>query len=200
MKVIGLTGGIGSGKSTVARFLVELGAVVLDADKIGHELLLSGGEAWQRVVNAFGKQVVASNGDIDRQKLGQKVFVDSEARIRLNRIMHPVISYRVKAQLQEYRQKRASVVVIEAPLLLEAGWKSEVDEVWVTAASENTILKRLVERSGLTEQAARARIGAQLPSDIRIQQADIVIDTDCGLDELKARAKKLWEGLQGQNN
>ena len=193
MKIIGLTGGIGSGKSTVARFLAELGAVVLDADKIGHKLLLSGGGAWQPVVDAFGKQVVAPNGDIDRQELGQKVFADSEARIRLNRIMHPLIFYVVKAQLQEYRQKGAIVVVIEAPLLLEAAWKSVVDEVWVTVASESTILKRLRERAGLIGQEVRARIGAQLPSDIRIHQADIVIDTDCSLDELKVKTKKLWE-------
>jgi len=194
MKVIGLTGGIGSGKSTVARFLAELGAVILDADKLGHKLLLPDGRAWQQVVAAFGRRIVAANGDIDRQKLGDIVFTDSEARTRLNRIMHPVIYGAVKARLQECRQEGAGVAVLEAPLLLEAGWKSLVDEVWVTVASEETVLKRLRERAGFTEQESLARIRSQLPSDARIEQADIIIDTDCNLDELKARVKKLWEG------
>ncbi len=197
MKVIGLTGGIGSGKSTVARFLAGQGAAVLDADKVGHKLILSGGGAWKTVVAAFGRQIVAPNGDIDRQKLAEIVFADSEARIRLNRIMHPMIADVIKAQLQRYRQQGASVAVVEAPLLLEAGWKSSVDEVWVTTASESTVLKRLVERVGFTEEEARARIGSQLPSDARTKQADVVIDTDCSLDELKAKVQSLWKGLQG---
>ncbi len=197
MKVIGLTGGIGSGKSTVARFLAELGAVILDADKIGHKMMLPDGMAWQPVVAAFGRQVVTTNGDIDRKRLGKIVFANPEARSRLNRIMHPLISDLVKARLQEYRQEGAGVAVLEAPLLLEAGWKSLVDEVWVTTASETTVLKRLRERAGFTEQESLARVRSQLPSDARIKQADIIIDTDCNLDELKARVKKLWEGLPG---
>ncbi len=194
MKVIGLTGGIGSGKSTVARFLAELGAVILDADKIGHEIMLPDGRAWQQVVAAFGRRIVAANGDIDRETLGKIVFASSEARTRLNRIMHPVIYDAVKARLQECRQEGASVAVLEAPLLLEAGWKSLVDEVWVTVASEETVLKRLRERARFTEQESLARIRSQLPSNARIEQADIIIDTDCNLDELKARVKKRWQG------
>lgn len=197
MKVIGLTGGIGSGKSTVARFLAELGAVILDADKIGHEIMLPDGRTWQQVVAAFGRRIVAANGDIDRERLGKIVFANSEARTRLNRIMHPVIYDVVKARLQECRQEGASVAVLEAPLLLEAGWESLVDEVWVTRASETTVLKRLRERAGFTEQESLARIRSQLSSDARIEQADIIIDTDCNLDELKARVKKRWQGLPG---
>ncbi|MFC2066460.1 dephospho-CoA kinase [Chloroflexota bacterium] len=196
MKVIGLTGGIGSGKSTVSQFLAELGATVLDADKVGHEALNPGGEVWHHVVTAFGKQVTTSNGDIDREKLGEIVFGNSEARERLNRIMHPQMYNTVKANLGKYRQQGTGVVVLEAPLLLEAGWTSLADEVWVTTASEATVLERLRERTGLSEQESLARIHSQLPSEERIKHADAVIDTDCGLDELKAKVKKLWSELK----
>ena len=195
MKVIGLTGGIGSGKSTVSQFLAELGAVILDADKVGHEAFKPGSEIWQQVVTAFGKQIVASNGEIDREKMGKIVFGNSEARARLNRIMHPPMYDTVKAQLEEYRRQGVNVLVLEAPLLLEAGWISLVDEVWVTIASEATVLKRLAERTGLSEQESLARIRSQLPSEERIKHADVVVDTDCDLDELKAKVKKLWQEL-----
>ena len=198
MKVIGLTGGIGSGKSTVSQFLAELGAIIVDADKVGHEALKPGSEVWQQVVNEFGESIVVSNGAIDRAKLGELVFGNSEARERLNRIMHPPMYNMVKAQLEEYRRKGVKVVVLEAPLLLESGWTSLVNEVWVTVAPEATVLKRLRERSGLSEQEARARIHSQLPTEERIKHADVVIDTDGSLDELKARVNELWLRLQTQ--
>ncbi|MFC2032028.1 dephospho-CoA kinase [Chloroflexota bacterium] len=193
MKVIGLTGGIGSGKSTVSHFLAELGAVVIDADKLGHEAFKPGTEACQEVVAAFGDQVVAPSGEINRAKLGQIVFNKPESRLRLNRIMHPRICEIVKAQIEQYRQQ--GVVVLEAPLLVEAGWTSMVDEVWVVVASEHTVLKRLKERTGLLEQESLARIRSQLSSEERVRHADVVINNDSSLDELKARVKELWEGL-----
>ena len=197
MKIIGLTGGIGSGKSTVAQFLAELGAVVTDVDKVGHEILKQDSEVQQQVVHAFGKQVVGSDGEIDREKLGEIVFGDPEARAKLNQIIHPPMYDMVKAQLAEYRQQGVGVVVLDAPLLIEAGWTSLVDEVWVTTAPEATVLKRLRERMGLSEQESMARINSQSPSEERVKHADIVIDTDCELDELKAKVTELWQGLQG---
>jgi len=196
MKVIGLTGGIGSGKSMVSQFLAELGAVILDADKVGHEAFKPDTEAWREVVSAFGRQVLTPNGDIDREKLGEIVFDNSDSLARLNRIMHPQMYEIVKAQLEEYRQQGMDVVVLEAPLLIEAGWTSLVDEVWVTVASEATVLKRLKERAGLSEQQSLARIHSQLSSEERGRHADVIIDTDCDLDELKARVGALWQGLQ----
>jgi len=196
MKVIGLTGGIGSGKSMVSQFLAELGAVILDADKVGHEAFKPDTEAWREVVSAFGRQVLTPNGDIDREKLGEIVFDNSDSLARLNRIMHPQMYEIVKAQLEEYRQQGMDVVVLEAPLLIEAGWTSLVDEVWVTVASEATVLKRLKERAGLSEQQSLARIHSQLSSEERVRHANVIIDTDCDLDELKARVGKLWQGLQ----
>ena len=196
MKVIGLTGGIGSGKSTVAQFLAELGAVILNADEVGHEALKPDTEIWREVVTAFGRQIVTLDGNIDRKKLGKIVFGNAEALSRLNQIMHPQMYALVKAQLEEYRRQGTRVVVLEAPLLLEAGWASLVDEVWVTTASETTVLKRLEERSGMSQAESLTRIRSQMASEERVKYADVVINTDCSLDELKSRVKELGQKLE----
>ncbi len=196
MKVIGLTGGIGSGKSTVSQFLAELGAVILDADKVGHEALKPDTEVWHKVVAAFGKQILTPNGEIDRNKLGEMVFRDSKSLSRLNRIIHPRMYDRVKAQLEEYRRQGVDVVVLEAAILIEVNWTSLVDEVWVTVAPEATVLRRLKERIGLSESESLARIRSQLSSEERIKHASVVINTDCSLDELRARVEELWRGLK----
>jgi len=195
MKVIGLTGGIGSGKSTVSQFLAELGAVIIDADRVGHEAFKPDTELWREVVAAFGRQVLTPSGDIDRKKLGKIVFGNAELLARLNQIMHPRMYDMVKVQLEEYRRWGVEVVVLEAPLLLEAGWTSLVDEVWVAIAAESTVLKRLQERVGLSKEESLARIRSQLSSEERIKRADVVINTDCSLDEVKARVRELWERL-----
>ena len=194
MKVIGLTGGIGSGKSTVSRLLAELGAVIIDADKVGHEAFKPNTESWHEVVAAFGRQVLTPTGEIDREKLGAIVFDNPESLAQLNRIMHSRMYDIIKVQLEKYRQQGVPVVVLEAALLLEADWTPQVDEVWVTVAPEATVLKRLMERTELSEQQSLARIRSQLPAEERLKHADVVIDTDCSLDELKAKVEDLWEG------
>ncbi len=196
MKVIGLTGGIGSGKSTVSRFLAELGAVILDADKIGHEAFKPDSEGWHEVVAAFGRQILTPEGNIDRKKLGETVFDNPESLSLLNQIMHPRMYDMVKAQLKEYQRQGTRVVVLEAPLLLEAGWTSLADEVWVTTAPEATVLKRLEERTGLSQAESLTRIRSQLPSAERVRHADVVINTDCDLDELKSKVKELGQRLE----
>ncbi|MBA7512528.1 Dephospho-CoA kinase [subsurface metagenome] len=193
MKVIGLTGGIGSGKSTVSQFLAELGAVILNADEVGHEAFKPDTEIWRKVVAAFGRQIVTPDGNIDRKKLGNIVFSNPESLSRLNQIMHPRMYALVKAQLEGYRRQGVGVVVLEAPLLLEAGWTSLVDEVWVTTAPEATVLKRLRERTGMSQAESLTRIRSQLPSEERVRQANVVINTDCDPDELKAKVKELWQ-------
>ena len=204
MKVIGLTGGIGSGKSTVAEFLKELGAVVIDTDKVGHEVFEPHTPGWREVVAAFGQEIIKTNGEIDRKKLGEIVFADTEALARLNSIVHPLIREAVKVRLEEYRRQGVGVVVMEAPLLIDAPlsrktgepalW-DEVDEVWVTVAPESVVLERLKNKSGLSEKESLARIRSQLPSEERVKRADVVIDTDCRLGELKARVKERWNKL-----
>jgi len=195
MKVIGLTGGIGSGKSTVAGFLAGLGVVIIDADKVGHEVLEGDGEARRQVIDTFGQNIIAPDGKIDRRKLGNIVFDSPEALSRLNRIMHLKISEAVKAQLEQYRRQGVDIVVIEAPLLIEAGWDTKVDEVWVTTAPRATILKRL-EQLGLSRTEAMARIRSQLPDRERVKHADVAINTDCSLDELKVKTGKLRQRPQ----
>lgn len=195
MKVIGLTGGIGSGKSTVSRFLAELGAVVIDADRVGHEAFKAGTGLWREVVAAFGKQVLAPGGDIDRKKLGEMVFDDPDSLARLNRIMHPRMYDTVKAQIEEYRRQGVDVVVLEVILLIEAGWTSLVDEVWVTVAPEDAVVEHLKQQRGLNEAQIRARINSQLPVEERVKHADVVIRNDGSLAELRDRVEELWRGL-----
>lgn len=198
MKVIGLTGGIGSGKSTVAQFLAELGAEVVDLDKVGHWTLNQGTETWDRVVKVFGREILNNNNDIDRGKLGEIVFNDSEALLRLNLIIHPVIDNILNARLEEYRRKGTEVVVIEAAAMLEAGRAWKFDELWVVTAPESAVIDRLRQRTGLSEEEAGARIRSQMPQEERIKHADVVIDTDCTLDELKARVAVVWCRLQAR--
>jgi dephospho-CoA kinase len=204
MKVIGLTGGIGSGKSTVSGFLRELGATIIDVDEVWHEALKPDTDLGRGVVAAFGKGIVTPKGDIDRQRLGDIVFNNPEALVRLNNIMQPWMYKTVKAQLEEYRRKKIKVVVMEVPLLVEvplslrAGEPSlsdEMDEVWVTVAPESVVLKRMKEKSGLSEEQTLARIHSQLPSEERIKHADVVIDTDCTLEELEQRVRAPWDKL-----
>jgi len=194
-KVIGLTGGIGSGKSTVSQVLAELGAVILDADKVGHEVFKPNTEAWHEVVAAFGRQILTPSGEIDRKKLGKIVFSKPESLSRLNQIMHPRMYDMVKAQIEEYRRQEVAVVVLEAVVLIEANWTSLVDEVWVTVAPQAMVLKRLKEQRGLEEEQTLARIRSQLSSEERIKHADVVINNDGNLDEVKAKVKELWERL-----
>ncbi len=196
MKVIGLTGGIGSGKSKVSQFLAELGAVILNADEVGHEAFKPDTEIWRKVVAAFGRQILTPDGNIDHKKLGEIVFGNPEPLSRLNQIMHPRMYALLKAQLEEYRQQGRRVVVLEAPLLLEAGWTSLVDEVWVTTAPETTVLKRLEERTGLSQAESLTRLRSQMTSEERGRYADVVINTDCDLDELKSTVKELWQRLK----
>ncbi len=195
MKVIGLTGGIGSGKSTVSQFLAELGAVIIDADKIGHEAFKPDTEVWREVVASFGRQIITPSGDIDRKKLGEIVFGNSESLSRLNQIMHPRMYALVKTELEGHRRQGVDVAVLEAPLLMEAGWAALVDEVWVTVAPESTVLRRLKEYSGLSEQQSLARIRSQLSSAEREKHADVVINNDGDLNELKSKVEKLWQAL-----
>jgi dephospho-CoA kinase len=195
MKIIGLTGGIGSGKSTVAGYLAELGATVIDLDKVGHEVLKSRGGTSKKVVEEFGKDILDVRGEIDRARLAEIVFKDRKALGRLNRIVHPAIDEVIRESIETCRRQGVKVVVLEAAAMLEAGKAKQVDEIWVTTAPEATVLRRLHERSGYTEHESRARILSQLPDKERIKQADMVIDTDGTLDEVKAKVKKEWAKL-----
>jgi len=193
--VIGLTGGICSGKSTVCGFLADLGADILSADEIGHQAYEPSQAAWRMVVDAFGDDIVREDGQIDRQKLGEIVFHDPEARARLNQIMHPVMHQIAQDRIEELKRKGSGVIVLEAPLLIEANWLDLVDRVWVVTAGEQEVIRRCSSRSDLSEAQARARIASQLPMSERLKYADQVVSTDGTLEEVRSRVLQLWNRL-----
>jgi len=195
MKVIGLTGGIGSGKSTISQYLAELGAVVIDADKVGHQAYKPGTPAFNDVVAAFGTDIIDEKGEIDRKKLGAIVFADSESLVRLNRIMHFRMREIIEKMIEDYVKQGVEVVVLEAAILIEANWVSLVDEVWVAAASELAVVKRLKEQRGLDEEQTHARIQSQITMEERAKYASAIIKNDGNLDEMKAQVKALWDKL-----
>lgn len=197
-RVIGLTGGIGTGKSTISQYLAGLGAVVIDADEVGHEVFQPGTEGWNDVVATFGKGILTTTGEIDRKKLGTLVFSNPEALSKLNRIVHPRAYDLVKSRLEECRRQGVKVVVVEVILLIEAKWTDLADEVWVVVASEDNVVKRLKQQRGMSEKEILARIRSQLSTEERVKHADVVINNNGDIDEMKAKVKELWERLGGK--
>lgn len=195
-RVIGLTGGIGSGKSTLARVLEELGAVVLDADKVGHEAYQHGTKTWQELVAAFGNEIVAADGSIDRKKLGAIVFGNPEQLARLNKIVHPRMYEMMKERIEQYREQGVKVVVLDAAILFEANWTPLVEEVWVVIADESVVVARAKARTGLPEEQIRARIRSQMSNEERIKRADVVIPNDGTFEDLRAKVDELWVKLK----
>ena len=195
MRIIGLTGGIASGKSLVSQQLVELGAVVVDADKLGHETYRTGTETYRAVAEAFGPDVVGPDGEIDRRALGAKVFGDPEARRRLEEIVWPAIRRLAAERLAGLREQSVPVVVLEAAVLIEANWLDLVDEVWLVEAPPETVRQRLSDRNGLTPEQAEARLRAQLTNEKRRPYAGVVIENDGSLDELRRRVDEAWSKL-----
>lgn len=199
MLVIGLTGGIGTGKSEVARILQRLGAVVINADQVGHEAYSPNSEIWHEVVNTFGSDILQPNSEIDRKKLGAIVFADPQQRTKLNQIMHPRMARMVADRIDRWRAKGVPVVV-EAALLFEAGWDSLVDEVWATHSPEEEVIRRLQARNSLTEEEIRRRIAAQMPAAKRLAGATVVIDNSGDLAALERTVKSLWQRrVKGRN-
>jgi dephospho-CoA kinase len=195
-RVIGLTGGIGSGKSTVSRYLGELGAVIIDADKLGHEIYLPNTDTWRELVNTFGEEILTADDKIDRKKLGAIVFNNPEKLKRLNAIVHPRMFEMAKQRIDECRCKGIKVVILDAPILFETNWTPLVEEVWVVVANEVNVIKRAMARSGLTEEQVRTRIASQMSNAERIKRAQAVIFNDGGAEDLRKKVKELWEQLK----
>ncbi|MEV0257148.1 dephospho-CoA kinase [Streptomyces sp. NPDC050732] len=193
MLKVGLTGGIGAGKSEVSRLLVASGAVLIDADKIAREVVEPGTPGLAAVVEAFGREVLAPDGSLDRPKLGAIVFADAEKLAVLNSLVHPLVGAR-SAELEQSASADA-VVVHDVPLLAENGLAPLYDVVVVVDASPETQLDRLVRLRGMSEADARARMAAQAPREKRLEIADIVIDNDGPLDGLAERVNEVWADL-----
>jgi dephospho-CoA kinase len=189
---IGLTGGIGSGKSTVAAMLAELGASVIDADKVGHDVYRPGNEGFRLVRDAFGADVVGADGTIDRSVLGARVFADPQALARLNALLHPLIGAAIRERLAAARAARPGApVVVEAAIMLEAGW-SFFDRIWVVLVDRETAVARVIASRGLSRPEVERRIDAQIGNAERRRHADVVIENDGTLDALRAQIEAAW--------
>ncbi len=195
MVVIGLTGGIASGKTVVSDYLKELGAHILSADLVGHRAYEPHTEIWEEVVKAFGQDLVGPNEEIDRRKLGGIVFGDPQALARLNQIMHPRMYKMMEAEIKDLQRNGTRVIVLEAAILIEANWTPLVNQIWVTYAPEPVVMQRLVNRNNLTEEQALARIRSQMSPDERVKHGQVVINTDCTFDQVREQVTKAWEQL-----
>ncbi|MFJ4696143.1 dephospho-CoA kinase [Streptomyces sp. NPDC088766] len=193
MLKVGLTGGIGAGKSEVSRLLVECGAVLIDADRIAREVVAPGTPGLAKVVETFGEGVLAADGALDRPRLGSLVFADPDKLAALNAIVHPLVGARSRDL--ETAAPQDAVVVHDVPLLTENGLAPLYDVVVVVDADPATQLDRLVRLRGMTEDDARARMAAQATREQRRGIADIVIDNDVPLPDLERRVKDVWADL-----
>ena len=195
--VIGLTGGIGTGKTAVSEILGAHGAEILNADLVGHEVYQPGRPAYDDIVAEFGHEVLAEDGTIDRKKLGPTVFSDPAKLTRLNAITHPRIKEMMRERLGEMAARGADFVVLEAALLFDAKWEDLADEVWCTAVDAETAAQRTSERSGIPVDQVLERIQkAQMASDERIQRSDVVIDTSGTMEDTRRRTLEAWSDLR----
>ncbi|XP_031258989.1 dephospho-CoA kinase-like [Pistacia vera] len=191
MRLVGLTGGIASGKSTVSNLFKANDIPVVDADLVARDVLKKGTGGWKKVVASFGEEILLANGEVDRPKLGQIVFSDPGKRQLLNRILAPYISSGIFFEILKLWIKGFKVIVLDIPLLFEAKmdkWTKPIIVVWV---DPETQLRRLVGRDGTSEEDARNRINAQMPLDIKRSKADIVIDNNGSLDDLSEQFRKV---------
>ncbi len=200
MLTIGLTGGIGSGKSTVAKMLAELGAPSFDADKVGHDIYSPGGPAYHDVIAAFGQGIVAPDGTIDRKRLGPIVFSDPAQLKRLEAIVHPKMFERMREMVARMRAEGVTApIVIEAAILIEAHWQPLFDEIWLVMAPREHVIRRIEMERGLKPEQTEARIKAQLSDEERRRHCTLVIDNGGSIEQLRAKVTALWKELLIRN-
>ncbi|MCO6452989.1 MAG: dephospho-CoA kinase [Caldilineales bacterium] len=191
--IIGLTGNIGTGKTTVLRMLAERGAHVIDADEVAHRVMDKDGSAYAAIVEAFGRGILAKDGSIDRQHLGRIVF-DNPAKLGLlEQIVHPAVYDVINTEVE---QTTASVIVIEAIKLLEAGMASALcDQIWVVTSPQEEQVRRLMDDRNMSRAAAEARMASQSPQAYKTNQADLVIDNSGTLADLEAQIDAAWKAI-----
>ena len=197
--LIGLTGNVATGKSLVARMLSELGAHVIDADALTHELERQGRPAYAAIVAAFGPGILRADGEIDRAQLGKLVFSDPKALRRLEAIVHPAVAAEIARQISDLKSRtldKRAVIVVEAIKLIEAGLHKQCGALWVVTCRPGLQLDRLIRTRGLSEANARLRIVAQPPQSEKAALADVLIENNGTLDELRAQVRHHWEQIQ----
>ncbi len=194
-RLVGLTGGIATGKSTVSRLLIDAGLPLLDADQIARDVVAPGSEGLAEVAAAFGEGVLLPDGSLDRAALGARVFADPDARQRLNAITHPRIAAETARRTQDLFQRGAPLVVYDAPLLVENHLHHGMDLLLVVAVSPQVQLRRLAARDGLSPEACAQRVAAQLPLAQKIAAADVVIDNDGTPEATRAQVEALLRAL-----
>jgi len=193
---VGLTGGIACGKSTVARMLVEKGAVLIDFDGLSRSVQEPEGAVWLEIVRHFGEEILHEDRTIDRRRLGETVFADREKRELLNRLVHPAIFEEWQRRLAEIRARRADAIVVsDIPLLIEAGMKSMVDLVLLVYITPEEQIRRLMVRDGFSREEAERRLAAQMPIDEKLRWADIVIRNGGSPEETRQSVGTVWMEL-----
>ncbi|RQD78138.1 MAG: dephospho-CoA kinase [Candidatus Syntrophonatronum acetioxidans] len=198
MITAGLTGGIACGKSFVTKLLLEKGAIIIDLDQVAREVVKPGGEAWSDIVTFFGREFVDVEGNIDRQKLGQVVFSDEKKREKLNQITHRrIIEYvqKIKDEFYKNPENKGKVLVIDAPLLIEAGMDKMVDKVIVIVCDTEIQKKRLMERNNLSEEESYQRINAQMPLEEKARYGDYIIDNSHTREYTRKQVDIIWQKL-----
>ena len=191
--ILGVTGNIASGKSTVAKELARRGAAVLDADQLAREVVESGSSVLKKLVEQFGTDILQQDGNLDRDRLGQMVFADVKVRAMLNQIMHPEIAKKSVERLQKLKSNPyLPLIVYEAPLLFEVGAESRVDKVLVVKIDPEVQLKRLMARDRLSEEKAQQRVAAQMPQQQKLERADYIIDNSGLVAETLEQIDALW--------
>ncbi len=197
MKIIGLTGGIASGKSTVATELRKQNVPVFDADEVSRNAVAKGSKGLALVAEAFGAEYLTSDGEMDRAKISQLVFSDKEALKTLEGILHKIVWDEAEAFLAEAREQKAKLAVLDVPLLIETKWHERVDLVWLVAVSKEQQIKRAMIRSGMTEEEVKARIAAQMSLEDKKKFADVVLDNSGALEETLEQVHKELAKLLG---
>lgn len=187
--LIGLTGNIGCGKSTVARMLAELGAEIIDADKLVHQLMEPGTGCWRAIIEQFGPTILRPNGTVDRKRLGEIVFRDPAALARLEAILHPAVRKLAEERIAASPRR---VVVLEAIKLIEGGWHRRADSVWVVTCRRDQQIKRLMRTRGLSLAEAELRVDAQDPASEKLRHASVVIDNSGTPEETRRQVEAAW--------
>lgn len=199
MLLVGLTGGIGAGKSTFAALLAERGALLIDADRLGHEAIAPGEPAWSAIVEQFGEEVLAAGSlDIDRKVLGRIVFDEPRKLASLNAITHPVILRKIADTLEAFRHTDR-IVVLDAALIVELGLAESLDVIVVVASDTEIRRARLIKDRGMTSEAVDARMAAQSKTEDLIARADIVVRNDGSLENLVREADRVWRELESRS-